>query len=112
MDTGQRRSLVAIGAAVLAVALLLGAFVFVWLLPRGPQTGDAQVNQSTGTGATGSKLEAAPASNPSLSQAGAPGMAPITDQPHITRHCARDGHRVTNDDYARWLPAFAQVHRL
>jgi uncharacterized protein YggE len=84
MDRDQRRGLVAVGAAVLAVALLFGAFVFVWLLPRGPEAGDAQVQQSNSSGATGAKIDAAPAANPNLAQVGAPSMAPVTDQPHIT----------------------------
>src|SRR5947209_4322748 len=75
MKTGSNRVLVALGS-VAAVALLLGAFTVVWLLPRGPETGSANVakpDQSTSTSTTSSVS----------TQASAPSSAPISEQAHI-----------------------------
>jgi uncharacterized protein YggE len=68
-----------------AIALLLGAFVVVWLMPREPGVGNAS-NQNTGstTSSSGSTTDMAPVAKPSLSQAGAPNMAAVMDQPHVS----------------------------
>jgi uncharacterized protein YggE len=73
MKTGSNRVLVALGS-VAAVALLFGAFTVVWLLPRGPETGSANVAKTRGTSSTTGSVNA-PAS--------APSSAPISEQAHI-----------------------------
>src|SRR5205085_4010833 len=75
MNAGNNRVLVALGS-VGAVALLLGAFVVVWLLPRGPETGSADVAKKS---ETTSKVETKSPNAP----AGAPASAPISEQAHI-----------------------------
>src|SRR5947209_5029649 len=75
MNAGNNRVLVALGS-VAAVALLLGAFVVVWLLPRGPETGNADVAKKSGTTSpVETRSQNAPAS--------APSSAPISEQAHI-----------------------------
>jgi len=67
---------VALGS-VAAIALLLGAFTVVWLLPRGPETGSADVAKKSGTTSTvETRSQNAPAS--------APSSAPISEQAHIS----------------------------
>ena len=74
-NDGKNRLLVALGS-VGAVALLLGAFVVVWLLPRGPETGSANVANTSGkTSQVETKAPNAPAQ--------APSSAPISEQAHI-----------------------------
>ena len=75
-NDGGNRLLVALGS-VGAVALLHGAFVVVWLLPRGPETGSADVAKKSDTT---SKVETKAPNAP----AGAPSSAPITEQPQIS----------------------------
>src|SRR6478672_9106052 len=75
MNGRSSRLLVALGSTA-AIALLLGAFVVVWLLPRGPETGSADVAKKSGTTSTvETRTQNAPA--------GAPSSAPITEQAHI-----------------------------
>jgi uncharacterized protein YggE len=75
MKTGSNRVLVALGS-IAAIALLFGAFTVVWLLPRGPETGSANVAKTGGTTSTTTTKSAnAPAS--------APSSAPISEQAHI-----------------------------
>src|SRR3712207_947894 len=91
MNSGRNRLFVALGS-VAAVGLLLAAFVAVWLMPRGPETGSASNTQAPGAsiGSTGgaisvgSKSDAAPVSSGSFGQTGAPSMTQVTDQPHIS----------------------------
>ncbi len=94
-ENKHRRRLVVTLSTIAAMALLLGAFIVVWLVPRGPEVGDA----SGGGGGAGSSQQQAgtagisgaggtPAYTTNYSQSGAPGMipyrAPITDQPGIS----------------------------
>lgn len=90
MEKRNNRFLVVLGS-VAAVGLLLAAFVMVWLMPRGPETGEAKVetpppaassgnNSSIGSGQSGTTAKE------SFTQAGGPSMAPVTDQPHIVVH--------------------------
>jgi uncharacterized protein YggE len=79
MQSGRNRLWVALGS-VAAVALLLAAFVVVWLMPRGPQPGTAGV-QTPGVGSTN-----AGTSDTKYAPLGAPSMAPISDQPNISVH--------------------------
>src|SRR5687768_13607120 len=86
MDRGQNRTFVAIGS-VAAILLLLGAFLLVWLVPRGSGVGNANVGGQSGSGSTsniGAKsVDNAPAST-NFSPSGAPSMAQISDQPNIS----------------------------
>ena len=52
MNAGKNRLLVALGS-IAAIGVLLAAFVVVWLLPHGPQTGDASTQTQTGNGQRG-----------------------------------------------------------
>src|SRR5437870_5482326 len=74
-NDGKNRLLVALGS-VGAVALLFGAFVVVWLLPRGPETWSADVAKKSDT--TSKVQTSAPST-----QAGAVSSAPISEQAHI-----------------------------
>jgi hypothetical protein len=89
MDKSRNRLLVALGS-VAAVGLLLAAFMVVWLMPRGPETGSASGPSApapavgnTGGVSIGSKTDMAPISSGSYGQTGAPSMAQAIDQPHI-----------------------------
>jgi uncharacterized protein YggE len=82
MNTGKNRLFVALGSLA-AIGLLLAAFVVVWLIPRGPQTGDAKTQ--TGTGSS-SSLVNSQGNAPAGSQPGAPAMQSIGDQPRISVH--------------------------
>jgi uncharacterized protein YggE len=68
------------------IALLLAAFILVWLVPRGPEIGNATgTDTGTGTGLTAGGPQAdAPASKTQYQPIGAPSMATISDQPHIS----------------------------
>jgi len=79
MQAGRNRLWVALGS-VAAVALLVAAFVVVWLMPRGPQPGTASV-QTPGTSSINDGT-----SNTRYAPLGAPSMAPISDQPNISVH--------------------------
>src|SRR5205823_13190776 len=84
MDALRNRLFVALGS-VAAIGLLLAAFVVVWLVPRGPETGDAKVQ--TGGNAVTSGSAAKSANAPTNLQAGASSMASsISDQAHISVH--------------------------
>jgi uncharacterized protein YggE len=63
---GKNRLVVALGS-IAAILVLLAAFVIVWLMPRGPQTGDAA--GTTGTGGTGSSLNSGYATGGGLDSA-------------------------------------------
>ena len=83
MNDRKNRLWVALGS-VAAVAMLLGAFVVVWLIPRGPESSSAQVSTSTIAPASqGNSKDLAPFSGVNYAQSGAPSMAAISDQPHI-----------------------------
>jgi len=77
MNAGRNRLVVALGS-VAAIGVLLAAFAVVWLMPRGPETGNASTQNPTSTSSTNS------ASAPSNSQPGASSMAPINEQPSIS----------------------------
>ena len=90
MDKGKNRALVAAGMAG-GVLLLLAAFLVVWLMPREPGTGNAQGDNGAVIGSppqaqpvvkTG---DAAMIGSPQMGGAlAAPGLAPLSDTPHIT----------------------------
>jgi uncharacterized protein len=80
MESGRNRVLVALGSLA-AIALLLGAFVVVWLVPRGPEIGNANVSSSNSSSTT---KPASGSASSQYAQTGAPSMAPISDQPHIS----------------------------
>jgi uncharacterized protein YggE len=89
VNANENRLRVALGSLA-AVALLLAAFLVIWLLPRGPVESDAR-NQTgiTATSTTGSQTtdkSSAPGGNASLSVTGAAQGAPVTDQAHISVH--------------------------
>lgn len=89
----QNKSVLAL-TSVAAVLMLLGAFAVVWLVPRGPGIGSAEVTSSPGSSSVGSGPQSGgvqsgqPATQKDLSTIGAqnmtPSAAPIQDQPHIT----------------------------
>lgn len=83
MNSLRNRLFVALGS-VAAIGLLLAAFMVVWLVPRGPETGDAKEQAGGNTQTSGSSTKSANA--PSNFQAGASSMAPISDQAHIAVH--------------------------
>lgn len=98
MEKRRSRLLVGLGS-VAAVGVLLAAFLVVWLLPRGPETGEASTNQSTvapvQSGVTsGSTGKSSGSFDTAYSQAGGPSMAPyqqagtggVVDQAHISVH--------------------------
>lgn len=85
MNTGRNRVVMALGMLA-TVAMLLGAFMVVWLMPRGPEIGNAST-QNPGTGmATGAPLSnsgAAPISKSVAGQTSAQNTTSAIDQPHI-----------------------------
>ena len=90
METRKNRMMVALSGAA-AVLLLLGAFTVVWLMPRG-ESGSANVGSgpaiapNVGSAPSGQtiKSDIAPVASGNFSQSGAPSMAPILEQPHIS----------------------------
>ncbi len=91
MNTGRNRALVGLGT-VAGTALLLGAFLVVWLMPRGPETGNAEVQTQVKEQAKENKnmqndlakSANAPAAGGGFAQVGAPSGAPISEQPHVS----------------------------
>src|SRR5438067_4679656 len=83
MNTLRNRLFMALGS-VAAIGLLLAAFMVVWLVPRGPDTGDAK--EQTASSAQTSGQSAKSANAPSNLQAGASSMTSISDQAHISVH--------------------------
>ena len=82
MNARKNRLLVALGS-VAAVGLLLASFLAVWLMPRGPQTGNASTQTGNGSSSSiANKTSDAPAN----SQPGAPSMQTVSDQPRISVH--------------------------
>src|SRR3954447_12469136 len=79
MNAGKNRALVALGS-VAAIALLLGAFMVVWLVARGPETGSADVAKKSGTA---TKVETGSANAPANSSVSAPSGVAISEQAHI-----------------------------
>ncbi len=81
MNVLKNRLFVALGS-IAAIGLLLAAFMVVWLVPRGPETGNANVQTKGNAQTSGPATKSANA--PSNSQVGAPSMASISDQAHIS----------------------------
>ena len=94
MEIRKNRMMVALSGAA-AVLLLLGAFTVVWLMPRG-ESGSANVQKPgvalpadvssapSSSGISSSGVGLAPISKEAYSPSGAPYMAPILEQPHIS----------------------------
>ena len=84
MNTSRNRIVMALGTLG-AIALLLGAFVVVWLMPREPGVGNAnEQNAGSTTSSSSSTTDTAPVVKSNLSQAGVPNMAAVMDQPHVS----------------------------
>src|SRR6476620_4684985 len=85
MNAGRNRIIVALGS-IAAIGALLAAFVAVWLLPRGPETGNASTQAGNG-GST--SVATKPDNAPANSQTGAPSMQTaqgVSDQARISVH--------------------------
>lgn len=76
MNTGRNNRLIVALGSVAAVALLLGAFVVVWLAPRGPETSNANSTKTAGS-TTSDQTKSANVTTQ------APSSAPLSEQPHI-----------------------------
>ena len=97
MNAGKNKLGIALGS-IAAVLVLLAAFVVVWLVPRGPETGGAAGTTGTtgstgGTGATvnsgyatGGGLDSGKAMAPQGSIAGQAAGAATVDSPRISVH--------------------------
>lgn len=92
MDKRSNRLMVALGS-IAAVGVLLAAFVVVWLVPRGPETGEASsTNPGSAAQAPAGGSIVSPnqgsANKTDYTQAGGPSMAPnyaaVSDRAHIT----------------------------
>ena len=80
MNAGKNRLFVALGSLA-AIGVLLAAFVVVWLIPRGPDTGSAKV-ENTKTTAPTSGISTSSNNAPAKAPAGAT-VSSISDQPRI-----------------------------
>jgi uncharacterized protein len=92
MDKRGNRLFVALGS-IAAIGVLLAAFLVVWLMPRGPETGQASTTNpgSVAPAPAGGSISSSnqgSVNKTDYSTAGGPSMAPnyaaVTDQAHIT----------------------------